>query len=86
MERHEVITRTAAVLDRFAGRVPEKVMRGLREMTDVGEQGEAVDELVATLVVNRVPVSDEDRAELAALVEGMNLRLTQSLGNLNVER
>lgn len=82
MDRHEVITRTNAVLDRFAGRVPDDVMRGLREMAEVGEQGEAVDELVATLAVHRAPVTAEDRAQLVALVEGMKLRLSRPLDEL----
>lgn len=82
MDRHEVITRTSSVLDRFADRVPENVMRGLREMADVGEQGEAIDELVATLVVNHTPVTDDERTELAELATGVNLRLTRSLDDL----
>lgn len=69
MNLDEMITRTDAAFDTYAGRVPAATMQGIREMASVGERGEAVSELLATLAKHKAPVTLAERDELRALAE-----------------
>ncbi|HEX6447821.1 MAG TPA: hypothetical protein VF053_22170 [Streptosporangiales bacterium] len=69
MTEDEIITRASRLPDRFAGRIPDDVLVGLRLMDDGGEYGELVGELTAALAVNHTPVSAAERDELRVLAD-----------------
>lgn len=69
MNIDELIARTDAAFDTYTGRVPAATLQGIREMASVGERGEALSELLATLAKHKAPVTPAERDELRALVE-----------------
>ena len=54
------------------------------ELMDGGEYGELTIELAASLAAHKTPVTPEERDELRALLEAMNMP-TDPIGQLNVQ-
>lgn len=69
MDDYEVVRRTDAAVQKFAGRIPDESMPGIRELAEVGEQGEAVSNLLASLVTSGAAVTAAERDELRALAD-----------------
>jgi hypothetical protein len=61
--------RPSAVLDRYVGRISSNSLTMLRSAQRAGEHGVMVEELLATLVAESVPISAEERDELRHLAE-----------------
>ena len=81
MNAHEIARRASALPDRFANRLPDDTLVGLRLMEEGGEYGELAIELTATLVKTGATVSAAERHELRALLEatGMPTHLLEQL-------
>ncbi len=83
MNETEIAERAEALPERFADRLPEPNVDGLRDMAEGGEWGELVSELVAGLVKRQPAVTVAERDELAALLDAMG-EPTDGLDTLNV--
>jgi hypothetical protein len=69
----EVIERTQALPDLFAGRVRPEDLDGMRSMARAGEWRELVDLLVASLGSTGAPVTAGERGELRSLLAAMDM-------------
>jgi hypothetical protein len=85
MREQELATRVSALPEGLIGRVAADDLAQVQTYVYAGEWGEAVDLLVACLVVEQIPVTTAERDELAALVEAMKLETTEPLDRLNVQ-
>ena len=81
MNAHEIARRASALPDRFANRLPDDTLVGLRLMDEGGEYGELTIELAATLVKTGATVSAAERRELRILLDatGMPTGLLEQL-------
>jgi hypothetical protein len=84
MTEAEVIERAETLPERFADRVPESTLWSIRRMRGGGEYGELTIELAASLAAHKTPVTPEERDELRALLEAMNMP-TDPIDQLNVQ-
>ncbi|MFC8046122.1 hypothetical protein [Nocardia sp. NPDC057353] len=57
-----------ALLEQLANRLPPEAVAQYQRFGEVGEWGELVDNLCAGLVKRRIPVTEEERDRLAALL------------------
>jgi hypothetical protein len=73
MDEYELAERAYALPGRFAGRLDPADLATVREYTEVGEWGEEIDLLLASLRAARQPVTAAEREELVALLEAMGL-------------
>lgn len=84
MTEAEVIERAETLPERFADRVPERTLWSIKRMRGGGEYGELTIELAASLAAHKTPVTPEERDELRALLEAMNMP-TDPIEQLNVQ-
>jgi hypothetical protein len=73
MSERELADRMVLLPDMFADRLPEADLDDLRSMASGGEWGLLLDELVATLRVERAPVSILELDELRSLLTGWGM-------------
>ena len=73
MNAHEIARRASALPARFADRVPEDTLKGLRLMEEGGEYGELTVELAATLAQTRAVVSRGEQRELRELLAATDM-------------
>ena len=84
MTEAEVIERAESVPERFADRVSKSTLWSIKRMRGGGEYGELTIELAASLAAHKVPVTPDERDELRALLEAMNMP-TGPIEQLNVQ-
>ena len=84
MDEHEIARRASSLPHRFAGRVPQDTLELLNLMDGGGEYGELTIELAASLAAHKTPVTPDERDELQALLEAMQMP-TDPIGQLNVQ-
>ena len=84
MTEAEAIERAETLPERFADRVSENTLWSIRRMRGGGEYGELTIELAASLAAHQTPVTPEERDELRALLEAMNMP-TDPIEQLNVQ-
>lgn len=83
MDGYEIAERAHALPDTFADRLEPTDLAAIREYAEVGEWGEEVDLLLASLRAGQQPVTVWERSELIALLEGMGMP-TKPVDLLNV--
>jgi hypothetical protein len=83
MEQWEFHDLTKATVNRFLPRVPPRYVRGFERVLHAGEFSMAVDDLVLTLVNNRVPVTASEQEDLRRLLDHLN-RPTSTLDELTM--
>jgi hypothetical protein len=84
MTEAEVIERAETLPERFADRVSESTLWSIKRMRGGGEYGELTIELAAALAAHKTPVTPDERDELRALLEAMNMP-TDPIEQLNVQ-
>jgi hypothetical protein len=84
MTETEIIERAETLPERFADRVTDSTLWSIKRMRGGGEYGELTIELAASLAANSTPVTSEERDELRALLEAMNMP-TDPIEQLNVQ-
>lgn len=84
MTEDEIIDRAEPLPERFADRLTESALWSVKHMRGGGEYGLMTIEIAASLAVHKTPVTPEERDELRALLEAMNMP-TDPIGQLNVE-
>ena len=84
MDEYEIARRASDLPHRFADRVPRDTLEIIELMDGGGEYGELTIELAASLAAHKVPVTPEERDELRALLEAMNMP-TYPIEQLNVQ-
>jgi hypothetical protein len=84
MTEAEVIERAETLPERFADRVSESTLWSIKRMRGGGEYGELTIELAASLAAHNTPVTPDERDELRALLEAMNMP-TDPVERLNVQ-
>lgn len=83
MDPNELARRSNALPDQFADRLDATGLRQVRELVQVGEWGEGVDNLLAGLGIAAAPITREEHKELAELLDAMNMT-TERLDILTV--
>ena len=83
MDEAEFVTAMKELPERYAGRLPEQHLDGVRSMAEGGEWGEEIDNIRASLEQSQQPVTSAERDELAALLDAMG-EPTDALDALNV--
>lgn len=73
MDEYELAERAYALPGRFADRLDPADLGTVREYAEVGEWGEEIDLLLASLRAARQPVTAAEREELVALLQAMGL-------------
>lgn len=84
MDKYEIARRASALPRRFADRIPRDTLETIELMDGGGEYGELTIELAASLAANKAPVTPDERDELRALLEAMNMP-TDPVEQLNVQ-
>lgn len=84
MDRYEIARRASSLPQRFADRIPRDTLEIIELMDGGGEYGELTIELAASLAAHKTPVTPEERDELRALLEAMNMP-TDPIEQLNVQ-
>ena len=85
MDKYEIARKASSLPQRFADRIPRQhAWRSLSCMRGGGEYGELTIELAASLAAHKTPVTPEERDELRALLEAMNMP-TDPIEQLNVQ-
>jgi hypothetical protein len=84
MDKYEIARRASSLPHRFADRIPRHTPEIIELMDGGGEYGELTIELAASLAAHKTPVTPEERDELRALLEAMNMP-TDPIGQLNVQ-
>ena len=84
MDRHELARRANALPTRFEGRLPDAGMRQVASAIRAGEWDVGLGNLVAGLTRLNVPITADERDELAALLHGLNMP-TEQLDVLTVQ-
>ena len=84
MTETEIIERAEALPDRFADRLTESALWSIKRMRGGGEYGLLTIELAASLAAHNTPVTPEERDDLLALLEAMNMP-TDPIEQLNVQ-
>ena len=70
MDAHEIACRASALPDRFADRIPQETLQGLRLMDEGGEYGELTVEPAATLAKTGAAVRLAEQQEFAGTPGG----------------
>jgi hypothetical protein len=83
MDDYEIAERACALPDTFADRLEPNDLATIREYAEVGEWGEEIDLLLASLRAGRRSVTAAERAELTALLAAMGMA-TDAVEALNV--
>ncbi len=73
MDEYELAERAHALPDRFADRLEPGDLATVRQYADVGEWGEEIDLLLATLSATRQPITTAERSDLLVLLKAMGL-------------
>jgi hypothetical protein len=73
MDEYEIAERAHALPDRFADRLDPADLKTVREYAEVGEWGEEIDLLLASLHATQRPVTTAERSELISLLESMGM-------------
>jgi hypothetical protein len=84
MTEEQIIDKAEALPERFADRLTESALWSVRQMRGGGEYGLLTIEIAASLAKHRTPVTPEERDELRALLEAMNMP-TDPIEQLNVQ-
>lgn len=84
MTETEIIEQAEALPDRFADRLTESALWSIKRMRGGGEYGLLTIELAASLAAHNTPVTPEERDELRALLEAMDMP-TDPIERLNVQ-
>jgi len=84
MDKYEIARKASSLPDRFADRIPPHTLEIIELMDGGGEYGELTIELAASLAAHKTPVTPEERDELRALLEAMNMPI-DPIGQLNVQ-
>jgi hypothetical protein len=84
MDKYEIARKASSLPQRFADRIPRHTLEIIELMDGGGEYGELTIELAASLAAHNTPVTPEERDELLALLEAMNMP-TDPIGQLNVQ-
>ena len=84
MEEWEVDELIKATVNRFLPRIPPRYVRGFERVLHAGEFSMAVDDLVLTLVKNKVPVTHSEQQDLRRLLDHLN-RPTSKLDELTMD-
>jgi hypothetical protein len=71
MEDKELARRAYALPDRFADRLDPKDLANIREYADVGEWGEEIEELLASLRHDDRAITTAEHEEIQALLDAM---------------
>jgi hypothetical protein len=85
MDGYEIAERAHALPDTFADRLEPSDLAAVREYAEVGEWGEEIDLLLASLRAGQRSVSAAERRELVALLEAMGMS-TEPVDMLNVRQ
>jgi hypothetical protein len=84
MDKYEIARRASTLPRRFADRIPRDTLEIIELMDGGGEYGELTSELAASLAANGTPVTPDERDELRALLDAMNMP-TDPIEQLNVQ-
>jgi hypothetical protein len=84
MDKYEIARRASTLPRRFADRIPQDTLEIIELMDGGGEYGELTIELAAALAAHKTPVTPDERDELRALLEAMNMP-TDPIDQLNVQ-
>jgi hypothetical protein len=84
MDKYEVAQRASSLPHRFADRIPRNTLEIIELMDGGGEYGELTIELAASLAAHNTPVTPEEKDELRALLEAMDMP-TDPIERLNVQ-
>jgi hypothetical protein len=84
MDEYEIARRASDLPQKFADRIPQETLEIIELMDAGGEYGELASELAASLAAHKTPVTAEERDELRALLEAMNMP-TEPVEQLNVQ-
>jgi hypothetical protein len=84
MDKYEIARRASSLPHRFADRIPQNTLEIIELMDGGGEYGELTIELAASLAAHNTPVTPEERDELRALLEAMDMP-TDPIERLNVQ-
>ncbi len=84
MDENEIARRASSLPRRFADRIPVRTREIIELMEGGGEYGELTIELAASLAAHHAPVTAEERDELLALLEAMQMP-TDPIADLNVQ-
>jgi hypothetical protein len=84
MDKYEIARKASSLPRRFADRIPPHTLEIIELMDGGGEYNELTIELAASLAAHKTPVTPEERDELCALLEAMNMP-TDPIGQLNVQ-
>jgi hypothetical protein len=71
MELIEFMNAADALIERLAPRIDPQQAKLMRRTAYAGEWGETIDELIATLLARRTPVTPDERDELLRLLAYM---------------
>jgi hypothetical protein len=83
MDGYEIAERAHALPDTFADRLESVDLAAVREYAEVGEWGEEIDLLLASLRAGQRSVTLAERTELIALLEAMGMT-TEAVDALKV--
>lgn len=84
MTEDEIADQAEALPERFADRLTESALWSVKQMRGGGEYGLLTIEITASLAAHNMPVTAEERDELRALLEAMDMP-TEPIGRLNVQ-
>jgi hypothetical protein len=84
MDEYEIARRASDLPQKFADRIPKETLEIIGLMDGGGEYGELTTELVASLAAHKTPVTAEERDELRALLEAMDMS-TEPIEQLNIQ-
>jgi hypothetical protein len=84
IDAEELAARASVLPEQFADRLLQTDFDAITSARDGGEWGEEIDNLVASLVNTRTPVTRGELEELAALVAAMKLQTTEPMERLVV--
>jgi hypothetical protein len=73
MDEYELAERAHALPDRFADRLEPNDLATVRQYADVGEWGEKIDLLLATLRATHQSITAAERSDLLVLLKAMGL-------------
>ena len=73
MDEYELAERAHALPDTFADRLEPSDLVTVRQYADVGEWGEEIDLLLATLSATRQQITMAERSDLLVLLKAMGL-------------
>jgi hypothetical protein len=84
MDESEIARLASSLPQRFGDRIPPHTLETIELMNGGGEYGELTNELAASLAAHHTPVTAEERDELRALLEAMDMP-TDPIAKLNAQ-